>query len=174
MCTIICSTLLYKAHTSSSVFCVPDKYLIKTDLLMESSILFSLAVHFTVWLFVFCSACSFGCFVHKAGSCLLLSYCVSAHCAVFLWFHWSALRPYSAVLSQSPMGIKEPRHWKESRDCCLTTFCVLYRKLSFRQREAICLQTKSRAPSLLPRRAEISLSGLFLICPFRLSHGAQL
>lgn len=100
--------------------------------------------------------------VQGVGSYILLSYCVSAHCAVFPWFQVPPYnRVHSAVLSQSLAGIKESSHWKESRACCLTTFCVLSSKLFFMRQEAICLQTKNAAlaslsPSLLTCKAKIS------------------
>lgn len=109
--------------------------------------------------------------VQGVCSCVLLSYCVSARSAVFPWF-----QVHSAVLSQSLAGIKESSHWKESRACCLTTFCVLSSKLFFMRQEAICLQTKNTAPRLPPTYlVKLKyLSGLFLVCPCRLSRRAQL
>lgn len=86
-------------------------------------------------------------------------------------------RVQSAVPSQRLAGIKEPSQWKESGACCVTTFCVLSSTLFFKRQEAICLQTKSAelpSPSLLPRKAKISLSGPFLICPLWLSCRAEL
>lgn len=57
--------------------------------------------------------------------------------------------PLSCALTK-PSSDKEPSQWKESRACCVTTFCVLFFKLFFKRQEAICLQTKSSALVLPP------------------------
>lgn len=111
-----------------------------------------------------------------------ISCCPAVSVPTVQFSHDSKCPPYnrvhSAVRSQSLARIKESSHWKESRACCATMFCVLSTMLFFKRQEAICLQTKSIAssPSLPPcYLARLKyLSGLFLICPCRLNHIAKL